>query len=61
VIRKQRFTTGEDIYGSVSMLRPGMNGQMGFRNHDDTADAEGAEMMEVGTDDGGLGDLGTGN
>ena len=38
-----------------------MNGHMGFRDHNDAADTERAELMEVGTDDGGFGNLGTGN
>jgi len=38
-----------------------MDSQMGFRNHDNTADAEGAELMEVGPDDRGVSDLGAGN
>jgi hypothetical protein len=38
-----------------------MDSEMRFGNDDDAADAEGAEVMEVGPDDRGLGNFGAGD
>lgn len=41
------------------MFRPGVYGQVGFRNHHDTADTVGTELMEVRADNCGFGNTRT--
>src|SRR3970040_1749661 len=52
------LAAGENIHGGVCVLGPCMDGEVGFRNDHDAADAEGAELVEMDADDGGFGDLG---
>src|SRR5207245_2565584 len=55
------LSAGEDVHRCIPMFGPGMDRDMGLGNHDDAADAEGTELVEVGADDGGLRDLGRGD
>src|SRR6266542_3298644 len=55
-LRAQRVPTSKDIHRGIAVLRPGVDREMRLRDDDDAADAEGAELMEVGTDDRGFGD-----
>src|SRR2546430_14235362 len=47
----------EDVDGCISVLGPRVDGEMGLGNDDDTADAEGVELVEDDVTDGGLGSL----
>src|SRR5436309_1782932 len=56
-LRLEGFTTGEDVYRCVSVLGPGVDRQVGFRDDDDSADAERVELVKDDVDDGRLGPL----
>jgi len=39
-------STGEDIHGSIAILGPGMDREMGFSDDHHSADAKGIKLME---------------
>jgi len=45
-LRLDKVPAGEDVYCGVAVLRPGVNGKVGFGNDNHAADAKGAEFME---------------
>lgn len=47
------MTTGEDIDGGVTMLRPSVDSDMALRDHDDATDSLGIEVMKIRRDDSG--------
>src|SRR5438046_6834423 len=55
--RLEDVSAGEDVDRRVSVFGPGVDGEMGFGDDDDSADAEGVELMEDDVDDGRLGPL----
>src|SRR5216110_450407 len=56
-LRLEDVSAGEDVDRRVSVFGPGVDGEMGFGDDDDSADAEGVELMEDDVDDGRLGPL----
>src|SRR5438046_5447427 len=56
-LRLEDVSAGEDVDRRVSVFGPGVDGEMGFGDDDDSADAEGVELMEDDVDDGSLGPL----
>ncbi len=47
------FAAGEDVYGSVFMLWPGVDGDVALGDDDDSAEAVWIELMDGGFHDGG--------
>lgn len=45
-VRLEPFTAGENIHRGKMVLGPRMNGDMGFRNNDDSADTVGLEGVK---------------
>src|SRR5207249_978779 len=56
-LRLEGVPAREDVDGCISVLGPGVDGEMGLGDDDDAADAEGVELVEDDVDDGGLGSL----
>lgn len=57
---KIQVATAEDVYRSILVLWPGMDGQVTLRNNDYAGNPVGAKSMKVATDDGSTHDLGGG-
>ena len=50
-VRLDHFAAGEDVHSRVPVFRPGVNGEVRFRDDHDPADAKGVEFMKRDVDD----------